>query len=743
VFCCRLAAHFTDKKLTKAHVDETNINDVVKQIITPAQAFALRLSGQLLLGVCRIYQKKVKYVQEDCFGLTSSSFWRPGGGVDGVKDPVLPQLAAGGPSTQNTNPEWIENLVDDLVFFSHCTGLFYLYRRYSSILLQMFGENIDPSILLREVGLYFHALILLSVGHELRFCVFGCCADEDDFITSSAATQSRLARSGSNASLALSTPGIPMSAARSTGSARHEPLADMDDVRMSIQDKFSQSQGARRVSNLSQRSYADYDDDLPPISFEQPASPAVRQRNSMESIAAIERGRRDSAPAEVEMALPEIDFDVDSQPQMHAEAAKSSLMSPMSAGRPSLALSQIGVDLGADVLNADFDVDVAVQPAQSTQSASQKTKPAAPKADEEEEEEIEEPVVAQAKKRKNNGCKVECDEVIELSSDFIRASLNDRSDLFGPRPTVPLSKRARLLSYRSHPDWAEHVLHTPTPLVLNGWSPILIASFAPFYTTGRPQLPALEALARKLRGQLTPTKSQTHAQPKQAEVRAEEANEEVDQMVAQSMARRPSRQSARDDDEQPEQPEMPAPQDVDFDVDQMPFDGEVPMQMPELVEHSSASAVMDELEEEMDDEGSASASYRQASDFSQRTRKMYTLLQRHFADLAANGKSKQITTHKSLLGDAQGADATKKAAAVFYELLVLKTHDYVDVKQASPYADIVVQKAANFGRDPLPEEAVEEPEQVAPAKKGKAKSKGKPAKSRKQASSEEEQSDDE
>ena len=73
----RLAAHFTDKKLTKAHVDETNINDVVKQIITPAQAFALRLSGQLLLGVCRIYQKKVKYVQEDCFGLTSSSFFRP------------------------------------------------------------------------------------------------------------------------------------------------------------------------------------------------------------------------------------------------------------------------------------------------------------------------------------------------------------------------------------------------------------------------------------------------------------------------------------------------------------------------------------------------------------------------------------------------------------------------------------------------------------------------------------------
>ena len=36
---------------------------------------------------------------------------------------------------------------------------------------------------------------------------------------------------------------------------------------------------------------------------------------------------------------------------------------------------------------------------------------------------------------------------VELSSDFIRASLRDRSDLFGPRPTVPLTKRARLDSY--------------------------------------------------------------------------------------------------------------------------------------------------------------------------------------------------------------------------------------------------------------------------------------------------------
>jgi len=51
---------------------------------------------------------------------------------------------------------------------------------------------------------------------------------------------------------------------------------------------------------------------------------------------------------------------------------------------------------------------------------------------------------ANTKKRK---VPVEVSDEVELSSDFIRACLNDRSDLFGPRPTVPLTKRAQLRSY--------------------------------------------------------------------------------------------------------------------------------------------------------------------------------------------------------------------------------------------------------------------------------------------------------
>jgi len=60
-----LAAHW-DKKLTKAHVFETNIDSSVEAIIEPKVKMALRTSGHLLLGVVRIYSRKAKYLLADC-----------------------------------------------------------------------------------------------------------------------------------------------------------------------------------------------------------------------------------------------------------------------------------------------------------------------------------------------------------------------------------------------------------------------------------------------------------------------------------------------------------------------------------------------------------------------------------------------------------------------------------------------------------------------------------------------------
>lgn len=60
-----LAAHW-DKKLTKAHVFETNLEQSVDSIIEPKVKMALRTSGHLLLGVVRIYSRKAKYLLADC-----------------------------------------------------------------------------------------------------------------------------------------------------------------------------------------------------------------------------------------------------------------------------------------------------------------------------------------------------------------------------------------------------------------------------------------------------------------------------------------------------------------------------------------------------------------------------------------------------------------------------------------------------------------------------------------------------
>ncbi|KFO77511.1 Double-strand-break repair protein rad21-like 1, partial [Cuculus canorus] len=60
-----LAAHW-EKKLTKAHIFECNLEATVEKIISPKFTIALRTSGHLLLGVVRIYHRKAKYLLADC-----------------------------------------------------------------------------------------------------------------------------------------------------------------------------------------------------------------------------------------------------------------------------------------------------------------------------------------------------------------------------------------------------------------------------------------------------------------------------------------------------------------------------------------------------------------------------------------------------------------------------------------------------------------------------------------------------
>lgn len=56
-----------ERRLSKNHVLQTNVKDSVDAIVMPNQApLALRLTGQLLLGVARIYRRKAIYLLDDC-----------------------------------------------------------------------------------------------------------------------------------------------------------------------------------------------------------------------------------------------------------------------------------------------------------------------------------------------------------------------------------------------------------------------------------------------------------------------------------------------------------------------------------------------------------------------------------------------------------------------------------------------------------------------------------------------------
>lgn len=56
-----------ERKLSKTHILQSNIETSVHAIVDQGQApMALRLSGQLLLGVVRIYSRKARYLLDDC-----------------------------------------------------------------------------------------------------------------------------------------------------------------------------------------------------------------------------------------------------------------------------------------------------------------------------------------------------------------------------------------------------------------------------------------------------------------------------------------------------------------------------------------------------------------------------------------------------------------------------------------------------------------------------------------------------
>ena len=69
-----MAAHL-ERKLNKNQVYEASIPSTVDVLLSPDAPLALRLSGQLLLGVCRIYAKKVTYLLQVRAALPVAVVW--------------------------------------------------------------------------------------------------------------------------------------------------------------------------------------------------------------------------------------------------------------------------------------------------------------------------------------------------------------------------------------------------------------------------------------------------------------------------------------------------------------------------------------------------------------------------------------------------------------------------------------------------------------------------------------------
>lgn len=97
-----IAAHF-DKKLTKHQIFSTDITASVQSILNPSSPLALKVSGHLMLGIVRIYSKKVKYLMTDC----TEAMWK--------------MKLAFRPGKVDIDPQAVQMNVDDTRHFGHIT----------------------------------------------------------------------------------------------------------------------------------------------------------------------------------------------------------------------------------------------------------------------------------------------------------------------------------------------------------------------------------------------------------------------------------------------------------------------------------------------------------------------------------------------------------------------------------------------------------------------------------------------
>ena len=151
-----LAAHW-EKKLSKAHVFETDLQSSVESIIAPKVKIALRTSGHLLLGVVRIYSRKAKYLLADCTEalIKIKMAFRPGL-VDLPEESREAQMAA---ITLPEIQEW-DAIVNDLKY-----GIFF----FLYVLNNFFKKNLaqDTHVFYKKPSSWHSSRSFLIFSHIL------------------------------------------------------------------------------------------------------------------------------------------------------------------------------------------------------------------------------------------------------------------------------------------------------------------------------------------------------------------------------------------------------------------------------------------------------------------------------------------------------------------------------------------------------------------------------------------------
>lgn len=599
-----LAAHW-EKKLTKQGVLKTDVEESCETIINPMHPLALRVSGQLLVGVSRIYQRKVKYLQEDASDAMTKikMTFRP----SNVDLPPDATVAAEGAITMRQEvpmDDWelpdipladLARLDDPDLDHSLMLDLEMPVGRDGAT-LQHDGD-IEPSTLEME----------LDIDGEVSMKLEEEAAQED--------------------LLGITDASLMMDSHTATGD---HPDVSMDIIPMDDMD-ITMDLGLGEIG----------------VETDIPATPGFGNQSAPGS--EIEQGR-DAALSDMDpsmqLSAAELNLHDKTGPDgLVVEEDQESMLKLQDVQSPSM--SGIGID-ASNLQSPGFNLaDHSIMPM-----------------------DIQSPMVQQPKRKKQRVYKI--DNEIELSSRHIKNSIKDVSDITGHRPKFNFKRKRR---YR----------RANTTTTKASFEEGLKRFPARRHRRMAPELQ--EMFAAMVQQRVIDQQDSDDEQPAEQE---QDKNKDEDDQKHDETIEIPDISLA---DQQ-----LPADLDETLDLEGMPqaegpgLEQEFDMNLEDV---DLADIQLDPIEEPQEEEGpqmneeifdkpsnlDVGIARGGKGSWSKRTEKMFQWLDNNFQD------QDEISYEAMVKGKKR-----RTAVGCFYELLVLKSHDFIQVEQPEAHGDIAISK---------------------------------------------------